>query len=57
MRRDERLAADYNAEHSFSAKDARYACRQARTFLRRIRHYLRSKGFTNSDLRKRKHEG
>lgn len=54
---DERLAADYNPEATFSVKDARNACRQARTFLRRIRQYLLSEGFTNSELRKRTHNG
>ena len=50
---DERLAADYNPEVSFSEEDARDECRQTRRFIRRIRQYLLSKEFTESALRKR----
>jgi uncharacterized protein (UPF0332 family) len=51
---DERLAADYDPEMSFSARDARAACRQARAFVGRIRRYLRDNGFTASQLRSRR---
>jgi uncharacterized protein (UPF0332 family) len=50
----ERLAADYDPEVSFSLKDARAACREARAFVRRIRQYLLDKGFTRSQLRTRR---
>lgn len=51
---DERLAADYDAEKSFSDGDAQQACRLTRRFLRRIRQYLLSKGLKPSQLRRRK---
>jgi len=51
---DERLAADYNPQATFSEKDARRECRETRQFVRRIRQYLRDNGFTESELRKRK---
>ncbi len=51
---DERLAADYDAQLSYSADDARKACREARAFVRRIRRYLLGKGFTVSQLRSRR---
>jgi uncharacterized protein (UPF0332 family) len=49
---DERLAADYDPEVSFSAKEARAACRAARAFISRMRRYLLDKGFTRSQLRR-----
>jgi uncharacterized protein (UPF0332 family) len=51
---DERQAADYDPEVSFSAKEARAACREARAFVGRVRHYLLDKGFTNTELRRRR---
>jgi hypothetical protein len=51
---DERLAADYDPEVSFSAKEARTACREARAFVARVRRYLLDKGFTLSQLRSRR---
>jgi uncharacterized protein (UPF0332 family) len=51
---DERLAADYDAETSFSVREARAASRLARQFVSRIRRYLLSNGFTDSQLRRRK---
>ncbi|HEV3263729.1 MAG TPA: HEPN domain-containing protein [Gemmataceae bacterium] len=53
---DQRLAADYDPDVSFSAKEARAACREARAFLGRIRRYLFDKGFTRSQLRRRRKE-
>lgn len=49
---DERLAADYDSEVTFSEQDALRECREARKFIGRIRRYLRDKGFTESELRK-----
>lgn len=48
---DDRLAADYDAEASFSRKDAKHECRQSRRFLSRIRRYLLTKGLKQSELR------
>ena len=50
---DERLAADYDAEMTFTEEQTRKECQRARQFLRRIRQYLRQKGLTESELRKR----
>jgi len=51
---DERLTADYDPVVSFSAKEARAACREARAFVGRIRRYLLDQGFTRSELRSRR---
>jgi hypothetical protein len=51
---EDRLAADYDAELSFSASQARDACREARAFVRRIRRYLLDNGLTDSQLRSRR---
>jgi uncharacterized protein (UPF0332 family) len=51
---DERLAADYDAETYFSVGESREACRLTGQFVRRIRQYLLSNGFTQSQLRRRK---
>jgi len=51
---DERQAADYDVETRFSLHEAREACRMSRQFIRRIRQYLGDKGFSQSQLRKRK---
>jgi len=51
---DERLAADYDPEVSFSKKEARTACREARSFLARIRAYLLDNGLSRSQLRSRR---
>lgn len=48
---DDRLAADYDAEVSFSRKDAKQECRRTREFLRRIQRYLLHKGITTRELR------
>jgi uncharacterized protein (UPF0332 family) len=49
---DDRLAADYDAEVTFSGKEARHECRQTRRFLSRVRHFLLDKGFKAKELRK-----
>lgn len=54
---DDRLAADYDAEASFSAKDARLECRRSREFLNRIRRFLTSNGIKPSELRTRPRSG
>lgn len=48
---EERLAADYDAEAMFSAKEAKYECQRARKFVGRIRRYLLANGFTQKELR------
>jgi uncharacterized protein (UPF0332 family) len=48
---EERLAADYDAEATFSTKEARYECQRARKFVGRIRRYLLANGFTQKELR------
>jgi uncharacterized protein (UPF0332 family) len=47
---DDRLAADYDPNLSFSKEDADKECRRARDFLGRIRRYLLSKGLTENEL-------
>jgi uncharacterized protein (UPF0332 family) len=49
---DDRLAADYDAEASFSKEKARHECRRTRQFLSRIRQYLLTKGFTAYEPRR-----
>jgi len=51
---DERLAADYDVEVTFTEKQAREESQRAQQFVRRIRRYLREKGFSESELRKKK---
>jgi uncharacterized protein (UPF0332 family) len=51
---DDRLAADYDAESNFSEEEVSHDCRRARSFIQRIRRFLLSSGFTQSELRKRK---
>jgi uncharacterized protein (UPF0332 family) len=50
---DDRLAADYDVESSFSREDAKSECRRSREFLSRIRRYLLKKGFKEIELRKK----
>lgn len=50
---DDRLAADYDPEVTFSRQDALRECRETRKFLRRIRQYLLYNGITESELRRR----
>lgn len=49
---DDRLAADYDAETSFSKQEARSECRRARDFLRRIKSCLLTNGIEEKELRK-----
>jgi len=48
---DDRLAADYDVETSFSREDARSECRRSRQFLSR-RRYLLKNGLKERELRK-----
>lgn len=50
---DDRLAADYDVEISFSRQEARSECRRTEEFLKRIKHYLLKNGFKESELRKK----
>lgn len=50
---DDRLSADYNALATFSRAEARHECRSAGRFLRRIRRFLRTNGFSSTELRKK----
>lgn len=54
---DDRLAADYDVETSFSRDDARAECRQSREFLGRVKRYLLKNGLKEVELRRRKHAG
>lgn len=47
---DDRLAADYDVEASFSEEDARSECRRSLEFLDRIRRYLLMNGFSEREL-------
>lgn len=47
---DDRLAADYDAEASFSEEQALYECRRSREFLDRIRRHLLRNSFLESEL-------
>ena len=49
---DDRLAADYDVETSFSHKDARSECHRSREFLSRVRRYLLKNGLKEAELRK-----
>jgi hypothetical protein len=49
---DDRLAADYDVETTFSREDARSECRRSREFLSRVRRYLLKKGLKERELRK-----
>ena len=48
---DNRLAADYDSEVAFSAREAAQETRRARRFLSRMRRYLLANGFTQKELR------
>lgn len=54
---DDRLAADYDAEASFSEETARDECRRSREFLDRISRYLLMNGFTESELQSEERDG
>ena len=47
---DDRLAADYDAEISYSIDKAQEECERAEAFLGRIRRYLLANGFTEDEL-------
>ena len=49
---DDRLAAEYDFEISFSFDEAQRECRRAREFIERIRRYLIENGLTGDDLGK-----
>lgn len=51
---DDRLAADYDVEISFSKEEARSECRRSREFLNRVKRYLLKKGLKEAELRKRR---
>jgi hypothetical protein len=50
---DDRLAADYDVETSFSKQEARSECRRTGEFLKRIKRYLLKNGLKETELRKR----
>jgi uncharacterized protein (UPF0332 family) len=47
---DDRLAADYDVEATFTGEEVNGACQQARAFLDRIRIYLLANDLTADDL-------
>ena len=51
---DDRLAADYDVEISFSRQEARSECRRTGEFLKRIKRYLLKNGLKETELRKRR---
>jgi uncharacterized protein (UPF0332 family) len=54
---DDRLAADYDIEISFSRKEARSQCRRSREFLNRVKRYLLKNGIKEAELRRRRRSG
>lgn len=54
---DDRLAADYDVEISFSREEARSECRRSREFVNRVRRYLLKNGLKETELRKRSRGG
>ena len=54
---DDRLAADYDVETSFSKDEARSECRTSREFLNRVKRYLLKNGVKETELRKRQRRG
>ena len=51
---DDRLAADYDVETSFSREEARGECRRSRDFLNRVKRYLLKNGLKEAELRERR---
>lgn len=49
---DDRLAADYDVEISFSRQEAISECRRTGEFLKRIKRYLLKNGLKETELRK-----
>lgn len=54
---DDRLAADYDVETSFSREEARSECRRSREFLGRVKRYLLKNGLKEGELRRRQQRG
>ncbi len=50
---EDRLAADYDGERQFTAREARDESRRAGAFLKRVRRFLRSQGLTPAELDER----
>ncbi len=50
---DDRLAADYDVEISFSRQEARSECHRTGEFLKRIKRYLLKNSLKETELRKR----
>lgn len=49
---DDRLAADYDVEISFSRQEARSECRRTGEFLKRIKRYLLKNSLKEAELRR-----
>lgn len=47
---DDRLAADYDSDRKFTAREVRDESRRAAAFLKRVRRYLRAQGLAPADL-------
>jgi len=47
---DDRLAADYDANASFSSAEASQECQRTRAFFDRVHRYLLAKGLTDNEL-------
>jgi len=47
---DDRLAADYDAQMTFSSPEVQQECQRTREFLDRIRRYLLIQGFAENEL-------
>jgi uncharacterized protein (UPF0332 family) len=54
---DDRLAADYDVETTFSKHEAGGECRRSREFLNRIKCHLLKNGLKEKELRKRQRRG
>jgi uncharacterized protein (UPF0332 family) len=51
---DDRLAADYDVETSFSREETQNECRRSRDFLKRVHQYLSRNDIPEPELRKRR---
>ena len=47
---DDRLAADYDSDRKFTAREARDESRRAAAFLKRVRRFLRARRLTPAEL-------
>ena len=54
---DDRMAADYDAQTSYSRGKARLECARARQFIARIRIYMSDSGFTEDELATKADDG